>query len=376
MASRDKRELEQIDAHEARRQRKEKEKQFKKRVVLVLAVIIVILALLIVLVLGLLLRARMRADVYSAPVDTTAELSVEYVGEKTETAVRETVVEPTPEPEKPVPVITTAEMESQYAYMVRPEDGKVVLDEGSEEQIYPASMTKMMTAILAIENLDMTAQHHVMWDEVNNAWVNDATMAGFTDGETVTMEDLLYGCLLPSGAEASYGLASEVIEKLTGAVQWDYEAQFVDLMNQKAKELGMTGTHFSNCTGLQAEDHYTTCKDMAILLEYGLQNELFRKVISAHTYTSTPTEFHEDGINMSSTMFASMGSSILVNETSIMGGKTGFTNEAGHCLASYAMTEDETEYILVTSGAGIRGDPNDYGNIRDAKYIYGQLPLD
>ncbi len=374
MASKNKQEIEELDIYEARRLRKEKERQFKKRVLLVMAVIIVLLALLIVLVLGLLLRARMNADVYAIPEDNTSQITMEYVGEKTETAERETNVEPEAIPEKPVPKISLAEVVSEYVYMYRLEDQKVVIDQGSDARIYPASMTKMMTAIIAIETLDMeTQQHSVMWDEVNNAWVNDLTMAGYTDGETLPMIDLLYGCLLPSGAEATYGLASEVIEKNTGAVQWDYEAQFVELMNQKAQELGMTNTHFSNCTGLQMEDHYSTCKDMAILLEYCLQNELFRKVISEHTYTSTPTPFHEGGVIMSSTMFASMGSSILTNETSIMGGKTGYTGEAGHCLASYAITEDETEYILVTAGAYT--EVNDYANIRDAKYIYGQLPL-
>ena len=358
----------EIDLQEERRERRLKAKQFRKRALLVLSLVTVVLALLIVLVLVLLLRARIGADTYAAPAEEeTAALSIEYVGEKTVTAERETIVEPTPEPEKPVPVITTEELISVNAYMIRPEDQKVLFDEAGDTHIYPASMTKMMTAILAIENLDMSAPHTIVSNEVDQAYMSDATMAGFAVGETVPMEDLLYGVLLPSGAECCYALASEVVGQ-----EWDYEAPFAEMMNEKAKEIGMTNTHFSNCTGLQSEDHWSTCQDMAKLLEYGLKNELFRKVISAHTYTTSSTPYHENGINLMSTLFASTGNSILENGTSIMGGKTGYTDEAGHCLASYASTENETEYILVTAGA--YSDVYDYTNIADAKYIYGQLP--
>ena len=144
------------------------------------------------------------------------------------------------------------------------------------------------------------------------------------------------------------------------------------MMNEKAKELGMENTSFTNCTGVQDEYHYSSCRDMAILLEHALKNDTFRKVISSHTYTTTATPYHEQGITLASTMFASIGNSVLDNDVSILGGKTGFTDEAGHCLASFAEMDDETEYILVTAGAF--SEVNDYTNISDAKYVYGQLP--
>lgn len=367
-------EIREAQAHEARRQRKQKEKLFKKKLLLVLSVIILLLALLIVLVLVLLVRARLNADAYGgAPAGEISALSIEYVGEKTTTAERETIVEPVVQ-EKVLPVIVTDGLVSKNAYMIRTEDDKVVFEKGAEEQIYPASMTKLMTGLLAVENLDLSMSHVVTWEEVNKAWTQDATMAGFSDGETVPINDLLYGAMLPSGAECCYALASEVIEKETGATQWNYEELFVQKMNEKAAEIGMTATRFANCTGLQQEGHYSTCKDIAMLLKYVLQNETLKKVISEHAYTSTPTPYHEKGVVLTSTMFASMGSSTLQNETSIMGGKTGFTDEAGHCLASYAKAVDETEYILVTAGA--YSPVNDYTNISDAKYIYGQLPAE
>ena len=375
MPSLNKKESNELELREARRERRLKEQQFKKRMLLGLALGIIVLALLIVLLLVALLRAHMNADVYSSAAnDSGTEISIEYVGEKTTTAERETYVEPEVEPEKEVPVIVTTDLNSANAFMIRPEDQKVVFEIDADARIYPASMTKMMTGILAIENLDLSISHIFTYDEVSLAFAQDATRAGFTDGETASMEDVLYGAMLPSGAECCYAIAGEVIEQKNGAYQWDYEPQFVELMNEKAKELGMNDTHFANCTGLQSEDHYSTCRDMATLLEYGLQNETFRKVISSHTWRTAATPFHEDGIMLMSTMFASIGSSTLENETSIMGGKTGFTDEAGHCLASYGKTADETEYILVTAGA--YSEVNDYTNIRDAKYIYGQLPVE
>ena len=374
MAPLNQKEQSELEAREARRQRKLKEKQFKKRLLLALALAIVLFALLIVLMLVMLLKARMNADVYSTAADMETPIQIEYVGEKTTTAERETIVEPEAEPEKVTPTIITTDMNSTNAIMFRPEDGKVILEQNADERMYPASMTKMMTGILAIENLDLSISHVFTYEEVSKAFSQDATRAGFTDGETASMLDVLYGAMLPSGAECCYAIASEVIEQKTGAVQWDYEEQFAQMMNDKAAELGMTGTHFANCTGLQSEDHYSTCRDMAILLEYGLKNDLFREVISAHTYRTASSPFHEEGLSLMSTMFAAMGSSLLENETSIMGGKTGFTDEAGHCLASYAKTADETEYILVTSGA--YSEVNDYTNIRDAKYLYGQLPVE
>ena len=359
--------IDEIEAREARRLRKEKERALRKKALLIISVIIVILALLIVGALFMLLRARMNADIYGTPVDNTAQLEIEYVGEKTVTEERATIIEEEVEPVKDVPHMITDGLVSTNAFMYRPEDEKSVFEKEADAHIYPASMTKMMTCLLAIENLDLSVQHTITQEEVDAAYVLDLTMAGFAAGETVPLEDILYGAMLPSGAECCYALAGEVTQ-----MQWGYEEVFAGMMNQKAEQIGMTNTHFTNCTGVQDENHYTTCRDMAILLEYALQNETFRKAICSHTYTSSSTPYHEKGLNLTSTMFASIGNSILDNNVSILGGKTGFTDEAGHCLASFAEMEDETEYILVTAGA--HSEVNDYTNISDAKYIYSQLP--
>ena len=361
------RRLDEIEAREARRQRKEKERAFRKKVVMIIAVIIVILALLIVGVLFLLLRAHLNADIYGDQPQSQVNLDIEYVGEKTITEERETIIEEELEPVKDVPRIVTDGLVSTNAFMIRPEDEAIVVEKDADAHIFPASMTKMMTGLIAIERLDLSQQHTILQEEIDAAYTLDLTMAGFSAGETVPLEDILYGAMLPSGAECCYALASEVTQ-----TQWGYEQIFADMMNEKAAEIGMTNTHFTNCTGVQDENHYTTCRDMALLLEYALKNDTFRKVICSHTYTTASTPYHEKGVSLTSTMFGSIGNSVLENNVSILGGKTGFTDEAGHCLASYAVMDDETEYILVTAGAF--SEVNDYTNISDAKYIYGQLP--
>jgi len=131
----------------------------------------------------------------------------------------------------------------------------------------------------------------------------------------------------------------------------------------------MTSTHFTNCTGLHDDDHYTTVYDLAILLDHALTNETFKEVFTAKSYTTTRTKYHPTGIAFESTVFRyirAQGESR--NNKYIIGGKTGFTTEGGQCLATLA-SDGEFEYILVTTGAG-DGTNRPYYNVLDAIYIY------
>ena len=123
-------------------------------------------------------------------------------------------------------------------------------------------------------------------------------MAGFLPGEQVCVRDLLYGTLLPSGADAAVTLACRV----SGS-----EEAFVKLMNEKARSLGMTHTHFTNATGLHNDSHVTTLDDLALLLEYALDNGVFYRIFTAHQYQSQPTSMHPQGMMLSSTLFEKMG---------------------------------------------------------------------
>ena len=252
---------------------------------------------------------------------------------------------------------------SSNALLVRLSDHAVLLDKGGEDIIYPASMTKIMTALVAIEALpDLDENIQITAEQINPLYLEGASLAGFSAGEVVTVRDLLYGVLLPSGAEACVALA----DRVAGS-----ETAFVELMNQKAQELGLSNTHFVTDSGLHDDNHYTTCADLAALLEYALSNETFRTVFTAHSYTCTPTDYHPEGLYLASTLFQKLETDTLANGAVIEGGKTGYTEEAQLCLASLASFQGQ-EYILITAHA----EGNHYTeqfNLTDACSVYGQL---
>ncbi len=251
---------------------------------------------------------------------------------------------------------------SSNAILVRLTDHKILYEKNSTNKVYPASLTKIMTAIVAIENLpDLALRVTLSSDMFQRLYDEDASMAGFLPGETVPALDLLYGVLLPSGAECCVGLS----EYIAGS-----EDAFTDLMNKKAEELGMQNTHFANTTGLNDENHYTTVCDLATLTEYALQNDTFRDIFTTSAYSTAPTSLHPDGITFYSTMFKNLDSPD-IDGGSILGGKTGYTSAAGLCLASLA-SKNGVEYILVTAGARGNHDTEQY-NIEDALFVYDSL---
>lgn len=248
---------------------------------------------------------------------------------------------------------------SPYAVLMQVRGGRVIGEINGEEQMYPASMTKIMTTIVAIENLKDLDQEITLTNEMfEGLYEQDATQAGFQPGETVRAIDLLYGVMLPSGAECCIALA----DTIAGS-----EADFVTLMNEKAAKLGMTGTNFCDTTGLHDANHYSTARDIAVLLKYALKDDTFREIIESPYHSTPGTNIHPDGITFYSTMFKNL-SDTAVTDGKIMGGKTGYTGEAGHCLASFAEI-DGTEYILVTGGASGIGIPH----INDAVTVYNRL---
>lgn len=258
-----------------------------------------------------------------------------------------------------------ANLHSPNAVLVRLNPGgtgETAAQKNAGERIYPASLTKIMTAILAIENIDDAGQ----WLEVPAGifpflYEMDASVAGFEPGETVTAEALLYGVILESGAECCLTLA----DYTAGS-----EDAFVELMNRKAEKLGMDDTHFCNTTGLQDTNHYTTVEDLAVLLEYALKNQTFRQIFTSSSYTVESTDLHPEGFTMQSTLFENLGNP-LVKGGEILGGKTGYTEEAGLCLASLAEV-DGAEYILVTAHAEGSHETEPY-HIEDAVNVFEQI---
>ncbi len=227
------------------------------------------------------------------------------------------------------------------AYFCYAEPHSVIAEKQSEQKIAPASITKIMTAIVILENADdLDAVVSVSSDIYDKLYREGASMAGFLPGERVSLRDLLYGIMLPSGAEA----AAAAAEYIAGG-----EKELVAMMNAKAAEMGLANTHFENIYGFDHKKHYSNASEMAQLLIYALENEDFRKISQSKSYTVKPTNKHPDGFTMKSTVFTKLDGR-QPSEAVILGGKTGYTYDAGLCLAAYGELDGEL-YVSVVMGA-------------------------
>lgn len=238
------------------------------------------------------------------------------------------------------PALTSGEVLSTRALLIDWDTRSVVAQRGAGDRINPASMTKILTLLVAAEHVtDLDDTFTITREITDYSYSNDCSAVGFDDGETVTVRDLLYGTILPSGADAAAGLAFYVSGSLEG---------FVDLMNEKLDELGLSDTaHFTNCVGLYDENHYCTPYDMAVILKAAVENELCREVLSAHTYTTSPTELHPEGITISNWFLRRIEDKETNGE--VVCAKTGYVAQSGSCAASYEVTDSGKHYICVTA---------------------------
>lgn len=237
------------------------------------------------------------------------------------------------------------EFASSYAILIDLDSEKVLAQKSAGVRINPASMTKILTLLVASEYLgqagSLTDDFTVTLKITDYAYSNDCSSVGFAEDETVTVEDLLYGTILPSGADAALGLA----EYVAGS-----QEAFVDLMNEKLEELQLSDTaHMTNCVGLYDENHYCTVYDMAMIMEAAMENELCRKVMSAHTYTTSSTRQHPDGIQLSNWFLRRIEDKDTGGE--VLCAKTGYVVQSGNCAASYAVDNGGREYVCVTADA-------------------------
>ncbi len=252
-----------------------------------------------------------------------------------------------------------AGLDITHGILIDVETNTVLKSRGGDRRMYPASMTKIMTLIVAAENVKDLDETFTMTAEITDPlYLANASVAGFLVGEEVTVRDLIYGLILPSGGDGALGLAYHI----AGG-----EEAFAELMNDKAEELGLKNTHFTNCTGLHDDDHYTTCHEMAMILEYAIKDDFMREVLSTYQYTTESTPEHPEGILLTSTLLSRMNGDES-GTVFVQGGKTGYTIEAKNCLATFAtklvpgMSEDAlktqpTKYILVTAGSGEKFGP-------------------
>ena len=236
------------------------------------------------------------------------------------------------------------EIVSSNAILINVGSGEILAQKGAKTKINPASMTKILTVLVAAEHIDREAldDTFTMTLEITDyGYVHDCSSVGFLKDETVTVRDLFYGTILPSGADAAVGLATYVAGS---------QEAFVEMMNEKLKELGLSDTaHFTNCVGIYDEEHYCTLYDMAIILEAAADNELCREVLSAHTYTTSATEQHPEGITISNWFLRRIEDKDAGGE--VLYAKTGYVVQSGNCAASYAEDAGGNGYICVTAGA-------------------------
>jgi len=229
---------------------------------------------------------------------------------------------------------------SEYVILMNPSDGSIVAQRDAHTIINPASMTKVLTVLVAAEhvtNLDDTFT--ITLDITDYAYVNDCSSVGFLNDEVVTVRDLFYGTILPSGGDAAVALATYVAGS---------QEAFVEMMNDKLEELGLAETaHFTNCVGLYDKEHYCTVYDMAMIMKAAMENDLCREVMSARTYTTSATPQHPEGLLISNWFIRRIEDKDTGGK--VLCAKTGFVNQSGSCAASYGISESGVPYICVTA---------------------------
>ena len=234
------------------------------------------------------------------------------------------------------------ELYSENALLIDLESNTVLVQKNADARIYPASMTKVMTVLVAAEHIENWDETFTMTQSIiDPLFLADASMAGFVHGEEVSMTELLYGAVLPSGAEATEALA---------IVTAGSEEAFAALMNEKAQALGLKDTHFVDASGLHDENHYTTLSDMAIIMQAALDNPHCREVLTSVNHTSPATTQNPEGVAMTNRFLYRIRPQQTGN-VDIQAAKTGYTAQAMNCCVSYGIMENGRAAICVTAHA-------------------------
>ncbi len=253
---------------------------------------------------------------------------------------------------------------SDFAVLVDVTENRIVASRKAEQDIYPASMAKIMTLIVVVENLKsedaMNDVITIKKETVEKMLEERASGFGFKEGEQLTVEALLHALILQSDGVAGISLA----EYISGS-----ESAFVELMNAKAKEIGMEKTNFQNCTGLYGKYMLSSCKDIAVMMTYAMKNSFCADILSQKLYR-LPDSFREDNTYaFYHATLASKFDKLLpdVRTADVVAGKSGWIGEeSGYCLVTYAVGDNGHRYVLVTAMAEGSSDEPVY----DMEYVY------
>ena len=282
---------------------------------------------------------------------------------------------------------TSFEITAESAIMASLDTGDVVFTKNADTKRYPASITKIMTALLVLENTENLDTEIITVTEfdVKSLYGTDSSVGGLQPGEQLTARQMLYYLLMMSANDGALAIA----EHYGGTVE-----KFVEMMNQRATELGMNNTHYVNPHGLYDSDHYTTAYDVYLLTKAALQHEVFKEIVSTTRYNMPPTNLSGEKLLLTTNMLIDPSTAYYYKYAT--GGKTGYHDEAGRCLMSTA-EKDGYSYIVVlmkcpvtdSEGNRVRYEFTDtknlyewmfnefeYKTVFDTTSIMGEAPVD
>ena len=228
---------------------------------------------------------------------------------------------------------------SEYAVLLDEDTNTVLAGKGAVRRVYPASLTKVLTLITALELApDVNTAAQITGEELSGLYAREASLAGFAAGENIPFKELLYGLILPSGADAALAIEKAVAGE---------KNLFIAMMNLEAYKMGLKDSRFSDSTGLHNKNNYSTPLDLAVIFRYALANNAAREVLSTPYHKAENLERHPDGLEMWSHAFTYMSGVEDMGGFTITAGKTGYTGEAKVCMMTEA-EKDGHRYILVT----------------------------
>lgn len=252
--------------------------------------------------------------------------------------------------------VKAIDINSKSAIMYNLNDDTIIYEKNMYDKSSIASLTKIMTAIITLENSNLDDTVVISSKAFNG--LEGYALAGFKIGDKVTIRDLLYGLMLPSGAECGNMLSLSVT---------DSSDDFIKLMNDKVSELNLSNTHFDNVIGKDSTNNYSTAYDLSIILKYALKNDTFREIFTSMNYTAS------NGLKLSRTIDKYANG---MDVSIIKGDKTGHTNSAGYCLSSISSIND-IDYLIITLNANNTSDfINDHiglYNYYSANYSYRNI---
>lgn len=296
------------------------------------------------LIVLLLLLQCLFLPAFADPTETEEEIETTEATAPTEESsdllqITEPIGDKLPSPLLDYGTTTNFQIRAKAAALIDLNTGALAYSHHIDDKIYPASLTKIMTCMLALERGNLDDIVTVSYSSLQNLSLGGSS-AGLLEGEKITLRDLLY-CIMISSANEGCNVIGEYI---SGSIE-----DFVALMNQRAKEIGMASTHFMNTHGLHNDDHYTTVRDLSVLARWAWQYKAFRELASATSYV-VPATNRSESRTLRTTNYLISGQTVgKYYYSKAVGLKTGFTTPAGGCLISTA-SDGDFNYLSIVCG--------------------------